>query len=125
MTVVAGGQLFAGATFTVNGVLTPGTIDSAASTNTLSLSTTNTYAIDVTVPGSGGTAPVTVTFTVTVNDTIPPILTLPAPGPTEATSPAGAVVSYTATATDNTDGAVDDGLHTSVGFHLRARHHHG
>ena len=106
VTVVAGGQLFAGATFTVNGVLTPGTVDAAASTNTLSLSTANTYAIVVTVPGSGGTANVTVTFTVTVNDTIPPVLTLPAPGATEATSPAGAVVSYTATATDNTDGPV-------------------
>ena len=95
----------------------PGTIDSAAGTNTLSLSTRNTYAIAVTVPGSGGTAPVTVTFTVTVSDTIPPVLTLPAPGPTEATSPDGAVVSYTATATDNTDGRVTV-PNTSVGFHV-------
>ena len=106
VTVVAGGQLYANATFIVNGVLTPGTIDSAAGTNTLSLSAPDSYAIDVTVPGSGGTAAVTVMFTVTVNDTVPPTLTLPTPGPTEATSSAGAVVSYTASATDNTDGAV-------------------
>ena len=106
VTVVAGGELYTGARFTVNGVLTPGTVDSAAKTNTLSLSTPKTYAIGVTVPGSGGTATVTVTFTVIVNDTIPPVLALPAPAPTEATSTAGAVVNYTATATDNTDGSV-------------------
>ena len=48
----------------------------------------------------------TVTFTVFVNDAISPVLSLPAPAAVEATSPAGAVVTYTATATDNTDGSV-------------------
>lgn len=38
-------------------------------------------------------------------DTTPPVLTVPANITTEATSPAGAVVTYTATATDNADPA--------------------
>lgn len=106
VTVVAGGELFNGSAFTVNGAPTAGTIDAAAKTNTLSLSVPNTYTIGVTVPGSGGTANVTVTFTVTVNDSVPPVLSLSAPGPVEASSPAGAVVTFSATAVDNIDGAV-------------------
>jgi hypothetical protein len=46
------------------------------------------------------------TFTVTVMDTTPPSLNLPAGITTEATGPAGAAVSYTATATDLVDGPV-------------------
>ena len=106
VTVVAGGELFNGAAFTVSGVPSPSTIDAVAKTNTLSLSIPNIYTVGVTVPGSGGTASVTVTFTVTVSDTVPPTLNLPAPGPVEATSAAGAVVTFSATASDNTDGSV-------------------
>ena len=76
------------------------------------------YSID---PGSTfplGTTTVTVTatdargntatgsFTVTVQDTTPPTLSLPADLILEATSPAGAVATYSATATDPVDGAV-------------------
>jgi hypothetical protein len=45
------------------------------------------------------------TFTVTVVDTVPPVFTqLPAPAPTEATGPGGALVTYTApSATDSVD----------------------
>jgi hypothetical protein len=44
-------------------------------------------------------------FTVTIRDTTPPVLTLPANITREATSPGGAVISYTATATDLVDGS--------------------
>jgi hypothetical protein len=71
---------------------------------------------------SGSTFPVTVTtvqctatdsrgnvaqgsFTVTVRDTTPPVLSLPANITAEATSPGGAAVSYSATATDLVDGS--------------------
>ncbi len=43
-------------------------------------------------------------FTVTLNDTQAPVLTLPNPGPVEATNAAGAVVTYAASANDNVDG---------------------
>ncbi len=45
-------------------------------------------------------------FTVTVTDTTPPALTVPASVSVPATSGSGAVVTYTATATDIVDGAV-------------------
>lgn len=45
-------------------------------------------------------------FQVTVQDKTPPILTLPASTTTEATGPAGAPVTYSATATDSVDGAI-------------------
>jgi hypothetical protein len=52
--------------------------------------------------GNSGTA----TFTVTVQDTTGPALSLPAPIVTAATSAAGAVVSYSASANDLVDGGV-------------------
>ena len=52
----------------------------------------------------GNTA--TGTFTVTVQDTTPPVLTLLSPPVAVATSAAGAVVTYTASAADSVDGAV-------------------
>lgn len=66
-------------------------------------------------PASGATFPLgatTVTcdsgatFTVKVVDTTPPVLTLPADITAEATSPAGAVVTFAATADDLVDGSV-------------------
>ena len=45
-------------------------------------------------------------FTVTVHDVTAPQLTVPADQTVGATSPAGAVVSYSAQATDNVDGAI-------------------
>lgn len=46
------------------------------------------------------------TFSVTVRDTTPPVVGLVAPSPTEATSPQGAKVTFTVTATDLVDGTV-------------------
>ncbi|HTB80803.1 MAG TPA: HYR domain-containing protein [Opitutaceae bacterium] len=45
-------------------------------------------------------------FTITVRDTIPPVLALPAGLVLEATGPAGAVATFTASASDIVDGAV-------------------
>ena len=61
--------------------------------------TVNCTAIDAEGNVTGGS------FTVTVEDTTPPILTLPANITAEATSPAGAPVGFTATATDIVDPA--------------------
>lgn len=52
--------------------------------------------------GHGGTG--TATVLITVQDTTPPTLTLPANQVLEATSPAGSVASFTATASDIVDG---------------------
>src|SRR5205823_5675031 len=48
----------------------------------------------------------TASFTVTVRDTTPPQLSVPPNTTAEATGAAGAVVTYSATATDSVDGAL-------------------
>ena len=45
-------------------------------------------------------------FTITVVDTVPPVVTVPGSVTLQATSPAGAVYSFTASALDNVDGAL-------------------
>jgi hypothetical protein len=45
-------------------------------------------------------------FTVTLNDVQPPVLTLPSPPSVEASGAGGAVVAYSASATDNVDGSI-------------------
>jgi HYR domain len=54
-------------------------------------------------------------FSVVVTDTTAPGLTLPGTITAEATSPAGAAVSYTATASDIVDGAITPGCSTPSG----------
>jgi alpha-tubulin suppressor-like RCC1 family protein len=54
-------------------------------------------------------------FTVTVQDADGPVLQLPDDITAEATGPDGAVVNYTATATDAVDGAVDVGCNPASG----------
>lgn len=66
-------------------------------------------ATTVTVTATDGAGnPATATFTVTVNppaDTMPPVISVPASQVLEATSPAGAVATFSATATDNSGAA--------------------
>jgi hypothetical protein len=71
-----------------------------ASGSTFALGTT---AVNCTATATTGTT--SGSFNVTVRDTTPPVLTLPANITAEGTSPAGAVVSFTATSTDIVDGA--------------------
>ncbi len=95
----------------------------ATATDAVTTSPTITYAVNGVATTSGSTFPlgtttVTVTakdaagntstgsFTVTVRDTKPPVITAPANIVTEATSAAGAVVTFTATANDLVDGTV-------------------
>jgi microsomal dipeptidase-like Zn-dependent dipeptidase len=66
------------------------------------LGTTRVTCFATDAAGNVGSA----SFTVTVVDTTPPALTLPGPITAEATSPAGAAVSFSASATDRVDGAV-------------------
>lgn len=72
-----------------------------ASGSTFALGTTNVSCTATNPSGSD-----TETFNVTVVDTTPPALTLPGDITAEATSASGAVVTYTATATDLVDGNV-------------------
>jgi HYR domain-containing protein len=72
----------------------------SGSTFALGATTVNCTATDA----AGNTA--SGSFKVTVVDTTPPALTVPANITANATSPSGAVVTYTATATDLVDGAV-------------------
>jgi hypothetical protein len=61
----------------------------------LGTTSVSVYAVD-----GAGNKSASQTFTVTVVDTTPPALTVPAPMIVEQTSPAGAVVCYSVTATD-------------------------
>ena len=79
-----------------------GTASGSKPTVTLPL---GTHTITLTVnDGHGGTASDTVS--VQVRDTTPPVLNLPADINVTATSPTGATVSYTASATDLVSGAI-------------------
>jgi hypothetical protein len=60
---------------------------------------TTTVTCYATNTSGGGSTPCT--FTVTVQDTEPPVITCPGPMVVDATSPAGAVVPFPVTATDN------------------------
>jgi len=83
-----------------DGSLTPSC--SPASGSTFGPGTTT---VNCSVTDSGGMS-ASGSFTVTVQDTTAPSLDLPAPITQEATSASGAVVSYTASATDLVDGLV-------------------
>ena len=71
--------------------------------STFALDTTTTVDCSAT-DAAGNTA--TGSFGVSVVDTTPPAITVPAPITAEATGPAGAAVTYSATASDLVDGSV-------------------
>ncbi len=82
----------------VDGPLTPTCSPASGSTFPLGTSTVNCKATDT--HGNTGTA----SFKVTVRDTTPPLVTVPAAKTVEATGPAGAAVSFAASAADLVDG---------------------
>jgi hypothetical protein len=106
MVLEATGPSGAAATFTVSatdlvdGAVTPSCSSTSGSTFPLGITTVICTAIDSHSNGSSGS------FTITVRDTTPPALHLPANITAEATSAAGATVTYAATATDIVDGNV-------------------
>lgn len=92
----------ASATDDVDGALTP--VCSPASGSTFPVGTTPVLCTATDTHNNTGSAG----FSVTVNlqDTTPPVVTVPADISTTTADPSGAVVAYTATATDNVDGAL-------------------
>jgi hypothetical protein len=90
----------ASATDIVDTVVTVSCIPASGSTFGLGTTTVNCTAVDYSGNDDEGS------FTVTVVDTIPPTVTVPADITEEATGPSGAVVTFTASATDIVDGAV-------------------
>ena len=88
------------ATDLVDGSVTPSCDHSSGSTFAVGTTTVKCSATDA--HGNTGTN----SFQVKVVDTTPPIVTVPADMTVEATGPSGAVVNYTASASDTVDGAV-------------------
>jgi hypothetical protein len=88
-------------TYTVTAVDADTVVCTPASGETFAIGTTNVTCSATNVAGT-----TTASFTVTVQDTTPPVLTLPSSVEAEATSPAGANVTFTATAEDAVDGSV-------------------
>jgi hypothetical protein len=84
----------------IDGTLTPTCTPPSGSTFPLGTTTVTCTATDA--AGNEGTA----SFTVTVQDTTVPVISVPATITVLATSPAGAVVTYSASATDAIDGPV-------------------
>ena len=89
------------ATDLVDGPVTPACAPASGTTFAIDTTTVNCSAADT----RGNTD--TGTFLVTVRDTTAPELTLPGDMTVEATGPAGAAVTFAATATDIVDGAVE------------------
>ena len=82
----------------VDGVITPQCDHSSGDTFPLGVTTVHCSAMDSHHNQATGS------FTVTVQDTTPPALTVPSDQTVEATGPTGAVVSFSASATDAVDG---------------------
>ena len=94
----AGVTFSASATDVIDGAIAATCAPASASTFPLGVTTVHCSATDS--QGVTGSA----SFTVTVTDTTPPTLSLPGNQVVQATGPAGATVTYAATATDLVDG---------------------
>ncbi len=104
LTAEATGPAGAAATFSASATDNSGSVPvscSPASGSTFALGVTT---VTCSATNAGGQS--TKSFTVTVRDTMPPVLSLPAPLIAEATSASGATVSYSASASDLVSGAV-------------------
>jgi hypothetical protein len=88
------------ATDTVSGSLTPTCLPPSGST--FGITTTNVTCTATDAAGNTGSA----TFDVTVGDATQPVVTVPDPIETDATGPDGAVVTFTATASDTVSGSL-------------------
>jgi hypothetical protein len=86
----------------VDGDLTPTCSPASGSTFPVGTTTVTCSATD----SHGNTGSASFSVTVTVVDTTAPVLTLPSDIATTTDSPGGKVVTYSATATDNVDGAI-------------------
>lgn len=87
----------------VDGPLTPTCTPASGSVFGINATTSRTTPATCSATDSHGNT-VTGTFTVTVRDTTPPLVTVPAPISVEATTSNGAVVTFSASATDIVDG---------------------
>jgi len=98
----------AGSAFTDPGATASDLVDGAITatvSGTVNTAVPGSYTLTYTAADTRGNS-ASATRTVTVSDTTAPVLTLPAPITREATGPAGALVSYTASALDAVSGAV-------------------
>ncbi len=86
----------------VSGSLTPSCSPASGSTFPLGTTTVTCTATD----SHGNTGSASFTVTVQSNDTVPPTVSVPAPITVEATGGSGAVVTFSASATDNFDGSI-------------------
>jgi HYR domain len=86
----------------VDGPLTPSCSPSSGSTFPVGTTKVTCTATD----SSGNTGSASFNVTVTLVDTTAPVITVPADISVNTPDPAGATVSYTATATDNIDGSI-------------------
>ena len=101
----AGGLVTYNATATdiVDGVLSPICLPASGSTFALGVTEVNCSVTDIATNTISGS------FTVTITDTNVPVLTLPANITAEATSSAGSLVNYSASASDTVDGNMPSG----------------
>jgi hypothetical protein len=90
----------ASATDAVDGAVAVACVPASGSTFPIAVTTVSCSATDA--QGNTGTG----SFNVTIRDNTPPTLTVPTGLTSEATSAAGAVVTYAATASDGVDGAL-------------------
>ncbi len=98
----------AGSAFTDPGATATDLVDGAIAvtiSGTVNTAVPGSYTVTYTAADAKGNS-ASATRTVTVRDTTAPVLTLPAPVAGEATGPAGAPVSYAASALDAISGAV-------------------
>jgi hypothetical protein len=90
------------ATDNVDGTLTPSCTPASGSTFPVGTTTVTCHATD----SHGNSSSASFQITVTLVDTTAPVLTVPSDFTVPTTNKSGAAVTYTATATDNVDGAI-------------------
>jgi hypothetical protein len=95
--------------------LVDGSISASCSPSSGSTFPLGTTAVTCSATDAHGNTGSAAPFSVTVQDTTKPIVSVPAPITTEATGPAGAAVSFSASANDNLDGSISASCSPSSG----------